>query len=205
MMPELKLVIPNPITVQESSTAFQSPSIGFRVDIKNRGSQLYEMAIQDPFHHLKCNLFLEIEGNRHETEVKRMICHFPPICDEQLEEFTEEDDILYWIFMIRFQMKVLKQLLLFCSDCDVSHLVIYTDDTKIGEAGVYREFLIDLIGSDQIFTKAREQTKFVIPLSPKTLDAWIKFMQEINIKLGQELWRNQRSSPAIRRYLKSST
>jgi len=202
-MPELKLVIPNTVAVQENSTTFHPApfSTEFRVDVKDRGSELYEMSIQDPFHHLKCNLLLEIEGNRHETEVRRMICHFPPICDEQLEEFTEEDDILYWIFMIRFQMKVLEQLLLFCSDCDVSQLVVYTDDTKIGEAGVYQEFLIDLIGSDQIFAKAREQTKFVIPSNPETLNAWARFMQEIKIKFAQELWRNQRSNPVIRQYL----
>jgi len=206
MMSELKLVISSPIAVQENSMPFQSTPYGaeFRVDVKNRGSQLYEMALQDHFHHLKCNLILEIEENRYKNKLKRMICHFPSICDEQLEEFTEEDDILYWVFMIRFQMKVLEQLLLFCSNCDVSQLIIYTDDTQVEEAGVYREFLIGLTGHNRVFKKNDEQTKFVIPSNPNTFNAWIKFMQEINIKLDQELWRNQRSNPVIRRYLKAS-
>jgi len=206
-MPELKLVIPSPIAVQENSTSFQSTPYGteFRVDVKNRGSQLYEMTLQDHFHHLKCNLLLEIEENQYKNKLKRIICHFPSICDEQLEEFTEEDDILYWVFMIRFQMKVLEQLLLFCSNCNVSQLIIYTDDMQVGKAGVYQGFLIHLIGHDQVFRKNDEQTKFVIPSNPETFDAWIRFMQEINIKLGQELWRNQRSSPVIQRYLKAST
>jgi hypothetical protein len=133
-----------------------------------------------------------------------MFCHFPSICDEQLKEFVGEDDTLYWAFMIQFQMHVLEQLLLFSCGCDVSQLIIYTDDMQAGEAGVCRELLIALIGTDQIFTKNSEQTKFVISSNSKTLDVWTKLMQKTNIKLGQALWRKQRSSPVIRRYLKSS-
>lgn len=42
----------------------------------------------------------------------------------------------------------------------------------------------------------------VIPADRETFDAWIDFMDDINRKFQQSLWRDQGANPIIRQYLK---
>lgn len=199
-MSKLELIVSNITHVSDKVMPFQpsTPNGEFRVDVKNIGFNIYEMIVQDPSHFLGCSLTLELEEKLDKAEQRRIICHFPSIYGEKLREFIEEDDTLYEVIMI--QMKILEELLLFCSSHHASQLIIYTDDTQAEELGVYQEFLIY---REQTFMKNSEQTKITIPSNRKTFDAWIEFMQETNLKLDQELWRNQRSSLAVRHYLKS--
>jgi len=202
--PHLRLVVSNPSPLP--APVKLSPSIGnsdatapFTAKVRLRGPWLYEMAVRDTSHYLKCNLTLEVEEAQNEIELGRVVCHFPAILDKQLSAFVEEDETLHGMIMIQFQMKIMEQLLLFCGDYSVSHLVIYTDDEHAEELGIFQDFLIH---QDQTLTPQGEKTEMIISTDSETFDEWIDFMEEVNLKFGQELWREQRHNPVIREYLK---
>ncbi len=174
----------------------------FTAKVRLMGPWLYEMKIQDPTYHLRCDLTLEVEEAHSEYEPGKVICHFPVISDTKLRSFVEEDETLQGMLMIQFQMKILEQLLLFCGEYSVSELIIYTDDAQAEELGIYQDFLTH---QDQTLTSKGEKTEMVIPTDSDTFDEWIDFMDEVNLKIGQELWREQRFNPTIRAYLKSQS
>ncbi|MDF3033835.1 MAG: hypothetical protein K0R76_789 [Alphaproteobacteria bacterium] len=200
--PKLKLVVSNPPPAQESVPPFQ-PTVLKReitVDIKKRSFDLYEMTIQDPFHDLECDLTVEIEGDLEQPASRSVICHFPAILLQEGNKLMGQDELLYGLVMVQFQMKILEQLLLFCSQHKASHLVIYMDDDQVEGFGVYQDFLIH---QDPTLTKNGEQTEMVISANKETIDEWMVFMAATTLNFEQELWREQRSNPVIRHYLKS--
>jgi hypothetical protein len=76
-------------------------------------------------------------------ESRVVLCHFPNILTEQLNEFIEEDETLHGMIMVQFQMKILEQLLLFSSDHEALSLFIHTENTSEGHAlGIYRKSAI---------------------------------------------------------------
>lgn len=205
--PNLKLVVSNPlpvgiVTSQEtfSGRNTDTPS-SFTVNVYLKGPSLYEMTIQDPSHHLKCDLILEVEEPLDDSDAGSVICHFPTISDEALNDFVEEDETLYGMLMIQFQIQVLEQLLLFCATHYASTLVIFADDDQADALGVYQDFLTY---KDQTLTHKGEKTEMVIPADQETFDAWIDFMDQINKNFHQSLWRDQKANPVIRNYLKNS-
>ncbi len=157
------------------------------------------MTLQDPSHYLACALILEVEESNQEYQGKTVICHFPTLSDEELRDFVEEDEALCDMIMVQFQMKILEQLLLFCASHYASTLVIFADDAQADDLGVYQDFLTY---EDQPLTSKGEKTEMVIPADRETFDAWIDFMDDINRKFQQSLWRDQGSNPIIRQYLK---
>jgi hypothetical protein len=201
-MAELKLVVSNPPLTQNAQSPLQSktPKTEFTVEVKNRGPYLYEMAIYEPSHYLECTLTIEIEESRDGLKPGQVICHFATIEDESLRDFVEEDETLYGMIMVQFQMKVLEQLLLFCGKHYVSQLILYTDDRQAEQLGVYEAFLID---QNQPLSMRGEKTEMVIPVNPKIFADWLNFMAQTTVKFMQELWREQPSNPIIRDYLKS--
>ncbi|MGV8947885.1 MAG: hypothetical protein ACOH2E_00725 [Candidatus Paracaedibacter sp.] len=204
--PKLKLVISNPDPVEDTSPQETSgakneniPS-SFAAEVRVKGPYLYEMAIHDPTHHLKCDLILEVEEPLNETEPGTVICHFPTISDKALNEFIEEDETLYGMLMIQFHTQILEQLFLFCANHYASELMIFADDNQADALGVYHDFLTY---KDQTLTHKGEKTEMVIPADRETFDAWIDFMDEINMKFQQALWREQKSNLVIKKYLKT--
>ena len=197
--PTLKLVVSNPDPVQEAPAVSQRvPSTkSFGAKVKKRGVNLYELNIRDPFHELGCDLILEIEESMGETVA---ICHFPAILGKESNTYLDEDEGLHGSIMLRFQMKVLEQLFLFCTNHNASQLIIYMDDAEAEGFGVYDDFLSHY---DETLTEQGEKTEMVIPTDRETFDKWLGFMAEMNLKLEQDLWREQRTNPAIRHYLKS--
>lgn len=194
----LKLVISNPAPIQETHTLPKrsASNTGFTAEILKRGDQLYEMKIQDCFRDLECDLILEIEKRMGKTIA---ICDFSPTLNES-NKYLDEDETLYGIIAVQFQMKVLKELFLFCAKHEASELTIYMDDDQAEGFEIYQDFLIYC---DEALTEKGEKTKMVISTSREIFDKWCSFMTEINLKLEQDLWREQRFNPVIRGYLKS--
>lgn len=176
-----------------------SASASFTVAVHRKGPGLYEMALQDPSHYLKCDLFLEVEDSNQGYEGKVVICHFPNLAGEGLNTFVEEDETLYGALMIQFQIKILEQLFLFCATHYASTLVIFADDAQAEDLGIYEDFLAY---EDQTLTSSGEKTEMVIPADRQTFEAWLDFMQKTTVDFQQTLWHDQKTSPAIRRYLK---
>jgi hypothetical protein len=197
-MAELKLVVSHPDPVQRVSTLFQSqPSTtSFMVKAHKRGSRLYEMTIQDPFHELACDLVLEIERNGGKTAV---VCHFPSFMDDS-HKLLDEDADLYGTIMIQFQMKVLDHLFLFSTEHKASQLSIYMDDDQAEGFGIVQGFLIHC---DETIRAYGEKTEMVISTDQNMLLEWRTFMEKMNLELEQDMWRQQRHNLVIRNYLRS--
>jgi len=201
----LELVVSNPNPSQEPSSSQTTSNSqikpSFMAEVQLRGPNLYSLLARDPSHYLECELILETEERDLDSlEPGAVICHFPNISDEKLQDHIWLDDTLYGIIMIQFQIKLLEQLLLFCATHYASKLIIFADDVQADALGVYQNFLTY---KDQTLTYKGEKTEMVIPGDQATFDAWVDFMEKITIDFRQTLWREQRSNPFIRQYLKN--
>lgn len=182
---------------------------GFTAEVRYKGPSLYLMSVQDPSHYLSCDLPLEIEGDHPGSADRAVICHFPSIESDQLCTFICDDESLYGMTMIQFQMKILEQLFLFCATHYASKLIIYTDDDQANELEIYREFLSHegpvMTGQSitgQATTDKGSQTEMIISADPKTVEDWIAYKDMVTLKFRQALWQDQRSNPIIKQYLK---
>ncbi|MDF3034119.1 MAG: hypothetical protein K0R76_1073 [Alphaproteobacteria bacterium] len=201
--PHLKLIVSNPLPVQENllpSGPTPISKVKFTAESRRIGPHLYEMRVQDPSHYLSCDVILEVEEKGNEGERRAVICHFPIIADESLNEFIKGDETLHSIIIIQFQMKVLEQLLMFCANHHAIQLFIYRDDTHGAGFEIYHHFLMHY---DEAFIENEEQWAMVISSNQQTADALTDFMKGINLKFCQALWRAQRFNPTIRHYLQS--
>jgi hypothetical protein len=200
---KLKLVVSNssPASSQKPtiSNSSAAPSC-FTVEVWPRGPNLYEMHLKDSAHSLKCDFTLEIEESFDAVSPSSVVCYFPNIDQSALNDFVEEDETLFGMFMIQFQMKILEQLFLFCANHYASNLVIFVDDAQANDLGIYRDFLTY---KDETITPDGEKTEMIIPADRETYDQWIDFMEEVDQKFRQTLWREQKSNFSLRQYLKS--
>lgn len=201
----LRLVVSNPAPVQEKNLPQTvNSNTGFTADIHKEEHSSYTLITRDSFHRLKCKIALEIHDreDEEEREPRTVACHFPHIAGEELNELVEDDETLYGMIMIQFQLKILEQILLFASGQNTLTLVISVDHESERHAlEVYRSLVIH---EDKIPTLTGIQTQMVIPTNPKTFDKLIDLMDHINQDFRQMLWEDQRDNPAIREYLKSN-
>jgi hypothetical protein len=172
----------------------------FSANIHPNGPFLYTMTVQDPSHFLACELVLEVEAKQKYTELNTVICHLPSIQEDDLSNLVEDDETLFCVIMIQFQMKILGQLLLFCINQKAAELKIYADDTYAGNLGIYHEFLSY---GDPKDADSTDYLEIVVPINQQTYTEWIDFMNQICLKLRQSLWQNQKKNFAIKKYLKS--
>ena len=204
----LKLVVSNSTLIQKKPLyQLRDPNAGFTAEVRKRGESHYVLVACDPFHALDCEIPLEICDDEdlldvYELKSRVVVCHFPNILTEQLNEFIEGDETLHGMIMVQFQMKILEQLLLFSSEHDASRLFIYTDNTSEGHAlGIYQK---SAIYEDKIPTRTGTKTQLIIPVTLETFDKLLDLNDHVNQDFRQILWENQASNPAIREYLKSN-
>lgn len=194
----LKLVISNSFSPQEvTSSPTMNSNAGFTAEVRRMAPSVYEIAAQEPCHYLSCELLLELEKD--ETDSLAAICHFPDIDDEQLNIFVGEDETLLSLILIQFQMKILKQLLLFCDSYNVANLIIRTDKDQAEKLNVYREVVIY---ENQVPARTGMLAEMIIRTNQNTLKQWTNYMDEIGIRFRQTLWQDHRDNLAVREYLK---
>ena len=176
-------------------------------EIKGEEQACYIMVACDPFHRLDCEIILEVcddedvlEIYNEEMEPLTVICHFPHIIDEELNKFIDGDETLCGMIMVQFQMKILEQLLLFCSNHGASTLLVWVDHTFEGHAlEAYQNFAVY---EDKIPTMTGTKTQLVIPATLETFDNLMDCMDDINQEFRKMLWEDQSNNSAIREYLK---
>ncbi|MBX9805039.1 MAG: hypothetical protein K2Y18_04710 [Alphaproteobacteria bacterium] len=197
----LKLIVSNTeLCTNTLPQALTPPEnlVGFSAEVRVKGPYLYLMSAQDPSHYLSCELVLEVEESLDEV-AGAVICHFPSIESDQLCNFINDDECLYGMAMIEFQMKILEQLFQFCATHYASKLIIYTDDAQANELEIYRDFLSH---EGQAVTAKGSQTEMIISVDPKTIADWVAYKDMVTLKFRQTLWQDQRSNPTIKQYLK---
>ena len=114
----LRLVVSNPAPdYREKNLKVENLGTGFRAEIQEKGHPHYTLAVYDPFHCLECEVNLEIHDYEKdgELEPETVVCHFSDIATEDLDELIGEDEALLTMILMQFQLKILKQILLFCS------------------------------------------------------------------------------------------
>lgn len=203
-VPHLRLVASNPPPAQEEETPLaEHPRGGFTAQIRKKGDALYALIARDPSHCLECRFDLEFHEDVEDLEPMSVVCRFPDMPAEELFEIVGQDETLYGMLLIQFQMKVLEKLLLFCSEHCALNLVIYATLTpEEGHAlGIYSNLAIyeDLVPAER-----GKEAQLVIPTTTKTFDRLIDLMDRLNLQFRQTLWQEQRFSAAIRAYLKSN-
>jgi hypothetical protein len=197
----LKLVVSNPPPHQTTQSYKEISKAGFSSEVQKRGSYLYSLLVRDSSHYLECELFLEAQKRKdaNDLEPLAVICHFPNISDEKLNDYVWEDEILLGMILIQFQMKTMEQLLVFCSNQHASNLIIYTDDTEAESLEIYREFLLT---EGRSLSQVTDNFEIIIPINEQIVQKWDQYMKKVNIQFRQTLWREQRLNPAIHQYLK---
>jgi hypothetical protein len=193
----LRLVVSNP---DRFSWKIRGSNIGFAAEVCMRTPTLYTMAAREPYHYLRCNLPLEIEEDESSLSPVSIVCQFPPLSADHLKDFVEEDETLLGMILVQFQMKILKQLLLFCLNHSAETLMIQVGEDQGDYMGIYQRFVTY---EDRIPMKSGKMIQMTIPVNPEILRKCTDFIDEIYEKFLQTLWRRQRKNAAIRAYLKS--
>lgn len=198
---------------QESKTnviPFQNSSCeGFLFTFQETSPRLYVFNFQDRAHGLSCALTLERQESFRcfgdETEeghhfVPLMACDFPYINGQRLKGKVLGDEYLEGIAMLRFQLKILEELLLFCDDKEAAYLILNFNEINLDYLEIYQQFLIS---EEDVPTARGTQTEIVIATDLETYDEVIDFMDDVDKKFRQALWRDQKTNPAFRQYLKA--
>jgi len=73
-------------------------------------------------------------------------------------------------------MKIMEQLLMFCSNQYASNLIIYTDDTQSEALGIYREFLVT---EGYPLPQVVDNPEISILINEKTIHSWAKYMNKV--------------------------
>lgn len=203
----LKLVVsdsqPVPTACEEETTSFDGTSNqGFSAQIRKRGGSLYTLVARDPAHHLECSIDLEVQENPKGLKPPSVICRFPDMPAEGLYKIVGEDETLLGMVLIQFQLKVLESILLFCAEHLAIKLLVYT--TYITEEdhvlGVYSNLATR---EDVVHTQDGDKVQITMPAGSRTFDKLVDLMDDVRLRFTQGLWREQRTNPVIRRYLKS--
>jgi hypothetical protein len=171
----------------------------FSCEIRIKGPDSYILTAQDSSRGLETQLPLKIEGNYEEYKEITVKCQFPMINDEALMALVDEDETLFGILMIQFQMSILHQLFLFCASHYATKLTICADEAQAEQLGIYQEFITQ---QNETLHEKSEKTEMCIVTNSQTFEEWRDFMAAANIKFGQSMWRGQGTNSVIRQYLK---
>ena len=193
----------------EPSKVNSNLSPPFLAKTHEKGENLYVMVVEDQRHLLACDLTLEIQevspkrsgaqGKEASPLIREVVCDFPGIPVGNFKKFVGNDETLYGALMVGFQLRLMKQLLLFCLARRADRLVIFVEDAEEADLRIYHEFQ-DHIGNTLL--AGNKEAEVIIPTDRETIDAWMTFMVQVDTKLQQGLWRGQKSSKAIRHYLR---
>lgn len=218
--PHLRLVASNPspslTAPKKKLSETLSPDTGFTYKIEEHGRGCYMFTACDPFHHIddiellltikdidEENIVFDEDGFVPEELEPSLVCHFPDIVSGELYEFVYEDETLYEAIVSNFQLKVLRELLLFCSEETVVNLTILADEIPSPERA-FRIYESLARFKDIIPTKTGTQTRLTICSTPSIYD---RLVDIIDINAGdfrQTVWKEQRNNFAMRAYLKSN-
>ena len=181
----------------------------FLVDFQECSPNLYIFRAIDRDHELRCEMILEVteslvtlEDDDEEAYLAPIVtCSFPAISLEKLNEKTGFDTYLQGILMFQFQLKILKQLFMFCEWKEAVRVILTIHDDMLDYIEIYSRFFVS---KEYVTTPGGEQTQVVIPTDTHTYDEIIEFMDELENDFRKILWRGKNTNKAFQKYLKSN-
>lgn len=195
--------------VQKSmSASTQSPHNSFLWDFQEISWGIFILRVQDTFHELACEFTLELKesfvpsgGENEEGFIKPvLVAHFPSIDSQRFQQRILWDEYLHGMIFITFQLNILEKLLLFCESKHAAYLFLSFHETNLDYLEIFQRFIIS---QEEVFSAEGELLEIAIPSSVSVYDDLIDLMEEIDHKFRQTLWREQRTNPTYRQYLKS--
>ena len=198
----LRLVVSNalPLSSEELDSSETENMTPFKVDIQHHTAGQYIMKAHDASNSIDCEIILKVKEAKEESESSTVICHFPKLNFQGLSNFCDEDETLFGILAVRFQMKVLEQLMLFCAEKLADTLVLIMDYDQAEVLEIYGHCKMV---QKKISTPQGKKIQMIIDTRIDQYDAWVELMEETKLKFSQNLWSEQRSSPVIKNYLKT--
>lgn len=181
----------------------------FLFNIHEISQNLYKMRFHDLSHQLYCEITVELKSSlmygdepyEEDGTLEVVIAgDFPAISLQGLNQIIHGNEYLQGMILIKFQLKILEQLLLFAENKDASYLFLNFNEANLDYVEIYQRFIIS---QESILLARGEQIEIVMPTDVGTYDELIEFMDELEQDFQQSLWRDQKSDPIIRKYLKS--
>ncbi|MGV8947918.1 MAG: hypothetical protein ACOH2E_00895 [Candidatus Paracaedibacter sp.] len=168
---------------------------------------LYIFRFHDFHHKLSCILTLEMKSNFavsgkisiEDCLVPVLTGEFPIIDTQRLLRNVPWDDYIHLVLMIRFHLKILEQLLIFCEEKNVTILFLSFEEANLDYMEVFRHFFSV---ESQVLTSRGKQTEIIIPMADEIYGKLLNFMNRLRHDFHQNLWRDQKNNPAYRQYLK---
>ena len=200
-VPHLRLVASSPRPEGQPVLLPSFEMTPFTAVVQKFKPRSWLMTVEDMSHHIDCELILEVrEAGDGEEAAAAVLCRFPNIDDSRLFRFCREDDTLFGILAVRFQMKIMEQLFIFCGEHHADSLILLTDEGQADQLDVYQDFVSS---RTEVVTAKGRKVKMVIAAGYGQYDAWVDFMEEMKARFIQNLWGEQRTSPAVKNYLKA--
>lgn len=182
---------------------------GFISSFLEVSPKLFVFRFLDRAHFLSCELTLELtDGFAHlddqleeENYISSLVaCGFPLIDRQRLRNKVQGDAYLVGMILVKFQLKILEELLLFADDKNAYQLILIFHESNLDYLEIYQQFLV--AGEDMIRVKG-EETEIVIPSNLETYEEVVDFDENVDKKFRQTLWHDQKVNPAFRQYLRS--
>jgi hypothetical protein len=130
-----------------------------------------------------------------------VVCHFPDIATEDLDELVGEDEDIHAMILMQFQLKILKQILLFCNDHgNALTALIEAEDMASGHILAVYEKLTAY--KNKVPTATGTKTQMLISATQGTFEKLDNLSDAINHELQKMLWENKGLNPAIWEYLR---
>jgi len=174
--PSLRLVVSNPYSARVTSSSTNFVSTIYR---KNN-QPLYTLRAHDPSNHLACELIVEIENDAGYVSV---ICKFPSLFYEKL--INRENENLAHIILTKFQMKIMRRLLLFAISHNATDLLIQINPECRYAFAIYQEIAAY---EDKVPTVDGKLTQMTIRPNAHTWNQWVAIMDKIVRRSRQTLW-----------------
>jgi len=186
----------------------QSSHHSFLWDFQEISSGIYIARFQDTFHELSCEFTLELKESfvpsEDETEESFiqpvLVGNFPSIDIQRFQQKILWDEYLQGMILIKFQLKILEKLLLFCEDKKAPYLFLTFNEANQDYLEIYQCFIIS---EEENLSTDGELTEITIPSDVSVYDDLIDLTNEVDHKFRKTLWGEQRVNPTFRHYLKS--
>jgi hypothetical protein len=181
----------------------------FLFNIHEISQNLYKMRFHDLSHQLYCEITLELKNSlmygdepyEEDGTLEVVIAgNFPTIDMQGLNQIVHNNEYLQGMILIKFQLKILEELLLFAKNKDAGYLFLNFNEANYDYVEIYQRFIVS---QESNLSASGEQIELVMPTDVGTYDELIEFMDELEQDFQQSLWRDQKSDPIIRQYLKS--
>lgn len=177
------------------------------VEIQENTPAFMRLNAYDSHHHLGCTMELALANtpNFLHKHIEAPLDHVLLCSNLTLHKPSSPlfaDEILSLVLSLKILIQCLEELYTYSAKKAASGLLFVITEDQISLMSPFE----DLVSYAESYpTEDTEKTLFFIPTDLASYDLFIEFKEEMLKHLDQLLWSQQRTSPLIRHYLKTTT